>query len=201
MNIFFAKQAIYNSNKKIVAYELLYRNSHKNEFDKKIEENEATYKIIKAISKLGVDEFIKDKRAFINFTEEAILKNYFEDLPKDNVVVEILENVIPTQEILKKISELKSLGYVIALDDVSDNMNYKKFLDYIDIYKIDFISTNKEEREEILKCIRKINAKAKLLAEKIESNEEYKEALEEEYDYYQGFYFSRPIIVDKKIKR
>ncbi|MGL4850825.1 MAG: EAL and HDOD domain-containing protein [Clostridium sp.] len=200
MNVFFAKQAIYNSDKEIVAYELLHRNSYKNEFDKSIEENEATYKIINTISNLGIKEIVKNKRAFINFPEKAILSEMFKDLPKENIVLEILENVVPTSEIIKKICELKDLGYVIALDDVSKSMNYKKFLSYIDIYKIDFTLTTKEERLEILNYIRSVDYNAKFLAEKIENREEYEEALKEKYEYYQGFYFSKPIIVDKEIK-
>ncbi|MGL4875031.1 MAG: EAL and HDOD domain-containing protein [Clostridium sp.] len=200
MNVFFAKQAIYDSDGKIVAYELLYRNSYKNEFDKNIEENEATYKIVNTISSFGIKEIVKNKRAFINFPKKAILNGMFRDLPKENIVLEILENVAPTRDIIKKICELKDLGYVIALDDVSQNMNYKKFLNYVDIYKIDFTLTNREERTEIINYIRSKDYKAEFLAEKIEKKEEYEEALEVGYEYYQGFYFSRPVIVDREVK-
>lgn len=197
MSIFLAKQGIYNSKKQIVAYELLYRNSYKNYYDTSVEENYATLQIVSNILNIGKEKLIEDKKAFINFPKECLINGLVNTLSKDNVVVEILENVKPTKEVKKKIKELKDEGYIIALDDVTLNIMYEEFADLIHIYKIDFIDTTKEDRKEILYRIKNINPKAKFLAEKIESKRDYEEAFYEGYSYFQGYYLSKPIVIQE----
>lgn len=197
MNIFLAKQGIYNRQNEIVAYELLYRNSYKNYYDTNVNGNYATLQVVSNILNIGKENLIENKRAFINFPKECLINGLVNTLSKDNIVVEILENIDPTEEVKKKIKELKDEGYIIALDDVTLNINYMDFAELIDIYKIDFIDTTKKDRKRILSKVRSINPKAEFLAEKIEGKEEYEEAFHEEYSYFQGYYLSKPIVIQE----
>lgn len=195
MNIFLARQAIYDKDSKSIAYELLYRNSNNNEFDFNIDEDEATRKLISNSITIGLKELTQEKIAFINFTKRLLLDEVPSIFDKQKIVIEILESVQPTKEVMMALHKLKRKGYKLALDDVNYSSSYWSFGDLIDIYKIDFISTTKEEREELVESIRILNPGARLLAEKVETQEEYEEAQKAGYTYYQGFLFSKPLMM------
>ena len=195
MNIFLARQAIYDDNCKAIAYELLHRNSKENKFCYDISEDEATIKLISNSVVIGLTELVNDKIAFINFTNQLIIDEFPSLLPKDRVIIEILESVKPTNEVMLVLHKLKGMGYKFALDDVNYSSSFWEFGDLIDIYKIDFLATTKKEREELISSIKLINPNAKLLAEKVEVKEEYEEAKKNGFSYYQGFFFSKPLMM------
>ena len=198
MDIFLARQAIFDSDYKSVAYELLYRNSKENRFDTSVDEDTATMKLISNCVAIGLGELTNEKKAFINFTNGLIKNEFPSILPKDMVVIEILESVKATNEIIIALNNLKNKGYKLALDDVVDDTKYWEFGKIIDIYKIDFRATSKEERISLIKGIRLLNPEAELLAEKVETKEEYEEALKYKYSYTQGYYFSKPLMMAGK---
>lgn len=195
MEIFLARQAIYDKNGDVVAYELLFRDSKENFFPQNIDEEKATLKLISNCGMIGLSKLTNNKRAFVNFPKGVLLKDVVSLLSSESYVVEILENVEPTEEILTYLTELKKKNYILALDDVIDKDTCSKFGDLIDIYKIDFIASNKETRKGIIEEIKRINPKAELLAEKVEDDEDYEEAIKYGYSYFQGYYFSKPVIV------
>lgn len=195
MDIFLARQAIFDSDYKSVAYELLYRNSKENRFDTSMDEDTATMKLISNCVAIGLGELTNDKKAFINFTNGLIKNEFPSILPKDMVVIEVLESVKATNEIIIALNNLKNRGYKIALDDVVEKTKYWEFGKIIDIYKIDFRATNKEERINLIKGIRILNPEAELLAEKVETQEEYEETIKYNYSYTQGYYFSKPLMM------
>ena len=199
MNIFLARQAIYNRSYKVVGYELLFRNSEINRFDTSVNADDATVKLISNCSTIGLNELTNNKRAYINFTKKLLLSGAPNFLPKEKIIIEILEDINPSSKVLSIIREYKNKGYLIALDDVDCNTRYSEFKDLIDIYKIDFIKSTREERAGLIKDILRINPLAKFLAEKVETEDDFKEASSgNRYFYYQGYYFSKPIIVSAK---
>jgi len=198
MEIFLARQAIYNRKNQVVAYELLFRNSNSNAFNGDVNEEKATIKLISNCATIGLSNLTNGKIAFINFPTGVLLKDTICLLEKENIVVEILENVKPTAEILTYLKELKDKDYIIALDDVVINYEYKEFGTLIDVYKIDFIATTKEERAIIIDDIKKINPQGQLLAEKVETDEDYQEALKSNYLYFQGYFFSKPTMISAR---
>jgi len=198
MDIFLARQAIYNRKNQVIAYELLFRNSNANAFMGDVNEEKATIKLISNCATIGLSNLTNGKRAFINFPKGVLLKDTICLLEKKDIVVEILENVRPTKEIISYLRELKNKKYILALDDVVINYRYKEFGTLIDIYKIDFVATTKAERVTILNEIRIINPKGQLLAEKVETKTDYDEALKNNYLYFQGYYFSKPTMISAK---
>lgn len=192
MDIFIARQGIYDKNGKIVAYELLYRNSMENSYNPLIEDEVSTYKVIENISSFGLDILTNKKRAFVNFSEALIMKDIATLLPKENVVIEVLETVNPSEEIINKLLSLKDLGYYIALDDVVEVEHIVKFIGVIDIVKVDFRLATSEARKKIAYICNKYNID--MLAEKVETSEELNEAKELGYIYFQGYYYSKPSI-------
>lgn len=192
MDIFIARQGIYDKNGKVVAYELLYRNSMENSYNPLIEDEVSTYKVIENISSFGLDILTNKKRAFVNFSEALIMKDIATLLPKENVVIEVLETVNPSEEIINKLLSLKDLGYYIALDDVVEVEHIVKFIGVIDIVKVDFRLATSEDRKKIAYICNKYNID--MLAEKVETSEELNEAKGLGYIYFQGYYYSKPSI-------
>lgn len=195
MDIFMARQAIYDNNNESIAYELLHRSTKENKFDTSIDGDSATMKLISNSIAIGLNELTRDKRAFINFTEKLILNEYPTILPKDKIIIEVLESVEATLEIVNMLKGFKEKGYSLALDDVTYNSKYWAFGPVFDIYKIDFKATTVKQRKDIILGIRVFNPKAQFLAEKIETEEEYNEAKSYGYSYYQGYFFSKPIML------
>jgi c-di-GMP-related signal transduction protein len=197
MDIYVARQPIFDINDKAVAYELLYRSSTVNNYQHTNGDQATTDVIVNSFLNIGIKELSNGKPCFINFTEKLLklgVPSYFNPL---SIVVEILETVELNEEILNICKELKAHGYTIALDDffVSQwNDLTIQLLNYIDIIKIDFRSTSRSDRQEMIRFIKDRNIQ--FLAEKVETIEEYLQAKEDGFVYFQGFYFSKPVILN-----
>lgn len=198
MDIFLARQPIYDDDNKAIAYELLHRSSSENKFDFDVSADEATKKLISNTLCIGFDELVEDKMAYINFSSQLILQEVPSVLPSNKIVIEVLEDVEPTKEVKEAIKKLRNKGYLIALDDVTLKSEFWGFGQLIDIYKIDYRATTTIDRAKIIKGINVFNSSAIFLAEKVENIEEYQEALSLGFKYFQGFYFSKPIMMEGK---
>ena len=196
MDVFLARQPILNKFNKLFGYELLFRNSEKNIYQAE-DGDKATIEVIKnSFVNIGIHEVTGGKKAFINFTENILKSDIFMVLPPETVIIEILEDIEPTEEIIDLCKNLKKQGYLIALDDFVYSSKYIKLIDIADIIKVDFKITKGYERR---KVIEKVNSPhIKFIAEKVETMEEFHEAVSFGYTYFQGYYFSRPLIVSGK---
>lgn len=194
MSFYAARQPILNKDKSLFAYELLFRESLKNIFPD-INDDEATAKLIEGLQfNLGLETLTKDSVAFINFTHNSLLEGYPLLLPNDKIVVEVLETAKPSKQLLNACIDLTQKGYVIALDDYEHSKVWIHFFPYISIIKLDYSLTNETQFQEILAAIKPF-PHIKLLAEKIETYDEYQHALQLGCEYFQGYFFSRPEVI------
>lgn len=194
MYFYAARQPILDKNKKLFAYELLFRDSLINIFPN-IDGDEATSKMIEASRfNLGLSEFTAGKPAFINFTLETLSRNYPEILTPEEVVVEILETIKPGKKLLSHCKSLYGKGYTLALDDYIHQNVWVHFYPYIKIIKIDWKGTSLEKIKEIKQAIIDF-PHIQLLAEKVETYEEYEQALALGCELFQGFFFAKPEVV------
>ncbi|MCF2650165.1 EAL and HDOD domain-containing protein [Niallia circulans] len=196
MEVFVARQPLFNRMEEVYGYELLYRHNNMNSFPN-INGDQATAEVlINSFFNIGIDKLSDGKPCFINFTENLLelrLPTYFQ--PRD-IVIEILESVIPSQKIIDICIELKQLGYKLALDDFifdKSNLYSQSLLLLADMIKVDFQQTTKETRSDLETLAKKNNIE--LVAEKLETKEEYEQAKNKGYHYFQGYYFSRPLIM------
>jgi EAL and modified HD-GYP domain-containing signal transduction protein len=194
VSFYVARQAILNRNKELYAYELLFRDSLENTFPN-INGNEATAKLIDGLEfNLGLHSLTEGSLAFINFTHDSLIQGYPLLLPCEQIVVEILETVKPGKKLLTACVDLQEKGYTIALDDYQHDPIWWNFFPYIDIIKIDYSLTSKAQFKEILATLVPF-PHIKLLAEKIETYEEYHHALDIGCEYFQGYFFSKPEVI------
>lgn len=197
MSFYAARQPILNADKTLFAYELLFRDSLENSFPKNIDDDQATNHMLDGLlSSLGscLGSIAQDKPAFINFTHETLLNRFPLMLPQEQVVIEVLETVKPGKKLLAVIEELKSNNYIVALDDYEHQPVWRHFYPFVDIIKIDFTLTSIDEIKQIIKDISQF-PHIKLLAEKIETYDEFNQALELGFCYFQGYFFSRPEVI------
>jgi c-di-GMP-related signal transduction protein len=195
MDIYIGRQPILDKSENIIAYELLYRNSTSNWYEG-LDHDSATIDVmVNTFASMGFKEVGERKKCFINFTENLLLKRIPTYIPPEYIVVEILETVSLTDEIVDVCKELKSKGYTIALDDVIEENNFSSLLPYVDIIKIDFL---KMKIDEIKEMLLKYKNEFKFLAEKIETRSQFDEAKAMGFDYFQGYFFSKPIILQGK---
>lgn len=194
MSFYAARQPILNRDKSLFAYELLFRQSLENVFPK-INDNQATAKLIEGLQfNLGLETLTQGTLAFINFTHDTLLNGYPLLLPKEQIVVEILETAKPGKRLLQACVELKEKGYILALDDYEHDPLWRHFFPYIDIIKIDYALSSEDQIKQILEEV-KPYPNIKLLAEKVETYTEYQHALEIGCEYFQGYFFSKPEVI------
>ncbi|MCD8502740.1 MAG: HDOD domain-containing protein [Bacillaceae bacterium] len=196
MNIFVARQPILTVDEEVIAYELLYRMSEENRFDQVDGDLATTDLLINSFLGFEEERLSSGKKLFINFTRKLLIKNVPHLLNKDKIVVEILEGIDADDEVLSAIKGLKRAGYTIALDDFVLTERNKGLLAFADMIKVDFIHTSADERAQIIRLAKFYNIQ--MLAEKVETRQDFETAIREGFEYFQGYFFSEPVILRMK---
>lgn len=196
MDIFVARQPIFDQQQNVYAYELLFRSSLANVFTH-ADPNQASSTVMSnSFFMMGIDTVTGGKKAFLNLTHDLLVQEYVTLLPKEVAVVEILETVDPTPEVVASCKKLKAAGYLIALDDFVDKAEYAPLLELADIIKVDVLATNAEEQHALMR--RLTSKRLRFLAEKVETHEAFQAAVKLGYTYFQGYFFSKPTILTGK---
>jgi len=196
MDIYVARQPIFNKKKKIHGYELLFRDGVSNVFPD-IDGHTATSKILShSFISMGMDIITGGKTAFINFTDQLLVNKIPLLFPKNKLTVEILEDVEATEPVVQACRELRRKGYQLALDDFFYRNDLEPLMALAGIIKIDFILTSGDELADLVDKL--IPLKVKLLAEKVETHDEFRQALDMGFEYFQGYFFSKPEILKGK---
>ncbi len=193
---FLARQPILDRNQDLIAYELLFRSAAVGPANITTDLS-ATASVIAHASQLGLEKVIGDSLGYLNVDAAVLMSDIFEFLPREKVVLEIVETMKVTDEILVRISELVQGGFTFALDDViTDSEDVQKLLPLVDIVKFDL-------RDMPLSALLKLTPQfklsgKKLLAEKVETLEQFKICLDLGFDYFQGYYFAKPAVMSGK---
>lgn len=195
MDVFIARQPIFDRRQKVYAYELLYRSGTENSSSFKSGDSATSNVVITSLT-MGSDTLTEGHRAFINFTETLIKDEVPKLFSPEYLVVELLENIIPDEALVQRVKELKALGYMIALDDYIASYEYDELVELADIIKVDFVDTTQTERWRMSERFRDMDKK--LLAEKVETVEEFDEAFQLGFHYFQGYFFAKPRIMKGK---
>jgi EAL and modified HD-GYP domain-containing signal transduction protein len=196
MNFYVARQPILNREKSLIGYELLFRDGLQNVFPH-INPHEATSKLVaESHFHLGLDNITGEVPAFINFPEISLMVKVPELLPQDQVIIELLEQITPSEALLQTCKELKKKGYRIALDDFVMSHDWSRILPFVDIVKIDFRDNSEDQIRNL--CAELEPFTLKLLAEKVETYDEFEFAMSLGFDYFQGYFFSAPEVLQSR---
>jgi c-di-GMP-related signal transduction protein len=186
---YLARQPILNRARELFAYELLFRNGLQNSCDG-LDLELASTSVLDTSFLIGFDKITAGHLMFINCPRDFLLRDYIALFPPSSVVVEILENTKPDQEVIEACQRLKQKGYTIALDDFVDSPDWAPLVALADILKVDFRLTHPNEQRAIVS--RYAGKKIRMLAEKVETQEEYAAAMQMGYSLFQGYFFCRP---------
>ena len=200
MDIFVARQPIFDRQQRIYGYELLYRAGMDNFFNA-ANPDDATLAVIRNVMLvLGSENLSGGKRVFVNFTKSLLLSETPSFLPKNRSVIEILEDVEVDEELLAVCQDLKNHGYQLALDDfIWEGNEPNPLTEVVHFIKVDFRNTLPQDRKAIAEFFNRKDVE--LLAEKTETRQEFQEALAMGFSYFQGYFFSKPEIISGKVFR
>lgn len=194
MDVFVARQAILNRQKDLYAYELLFRsNQEKNSFDGTDSSSATRQVIANTLFSAGLEELLCGKRAFINFDRNLLLSDCLAILPKETLVIEILESVEPDEEVVAACARLCESGYTIALDDFVYHPKFDPMIRNAHFIKVDMTLTPRPEQKRLVEKYGKQGIR--MLAEKVETIEEFEWARSIGFDYFQGYFFAKPVVV------
>jgi c-di-GMP-related signal transduction protein len=189
-SIFVARQPIFQKDLSLYGYELLFRSGPSGVFDC-ADATQATLRLISnTFLSIGAEQLLGKRLGFINFDRTMLIADYAVMLPKESVVIEILESVEQDAEVVAACRKLKSCGYMLALDDFAGDESSQPLTALADIIKVDFRSTRRSERHALLS--RYEGRGITMVAEKIESAAEFREARETGFALFQGYVFGRP---------
>ena len=171
-----------------IADELLYRANNFIESATVIDDVQATARACAvAVYEIGLDDLCGPKSLFINASEGWLINPDLTGLPSQRIVIEILENTPATKEVLHALKNFKQLGYTLALDDfVLDSQN-QAFLPFCDIIKFDI--SNKIPEKLVKKLI---EGGFTLLAERVETREDFEYCKLLGFSLFQGYFYERP---------
>ncbi len=188
--MYIARQAIFNRDLKVYGYELLYRSNKDAKGFSGASSNVATASVIAGTFENGVGLIADKKKAFINFDEEML----FSDLPyllkSNELVIENLETVQGTPPVVRRVKKLRKDGYSIALDDFVHSYDEYPLVPYANIIKYDLMATPLDRIEPDVK--KALDSGKILLAEKVETREEFEKAKEMGFHLFQGYFFQKP---------
>jgi EAL and modified HD-GYP domain-containing signal transduction protein len=188
---FVARQPILDRSQNVFGYELLFRNGVEDYFN--ADPELAARSTLDSSLLYGINMLCDRRRAFVNCTREVLFKDLITLLPPHQTVAEILETVEPEDRVIAACKRLKAAGYLIALDDFAPNDPRIPLVEFADIIKVDIRATRPEERAGMM---RRFGSPAcKMLAEKLETPHEYRQARDMGFVYFQGYFFCRPEIV------
>ena len=186
-----ARQPILDLHGKVHGYELLFRNGPQAMFSG--DGNLATRTMIDNAVLFGLGRLTGHLPAFINCTEEALTGRLVHVLPAGMTILEILETLDPTPELVKACQRLKAAGFRLALDDFTWRPGFEPLIEIADYIKVDFLLSNERDRRDLLRRLRGVTVA--LVAEKIETQEQYRQACDEGFTLMQGYYFCRPVLL------
>ncbi|KDC55471.1 EAL and HDOD domain-containing protein [Pseudoalteromonas sp. S3431] len=187
-----ARQPIFNAEKEVFAYELLYRNSSNNAFPVGTSDEHATSRLFfNTLMLVGAEKLTAHQLAFINLSTDALLDDFPKLLNPEMTVIEIVERTVNIDEVAKRVTSLKKEGYTFALDDYDGDAKWEPLLALVSYIKI-------EADEPIIKTnmhVKKLKRKyphCKIIVERIETHEQFKVLKTAGCDLFQGFFFARP---------
>jgi c-di-GMP-related signal transduction protein len=194
--IFLGRQPILDRDQRLVAYELLFRSGHVNASDV-TDDLQATASVINhAFSEMGIQAVLGPHRGFINVSADMLHSDMIELLPREQVVLELLETIEINDDIVSRCHELRKKGFSLALDDFVFDDAYLPLLGIVDIVKIDLLLHDPDELRNAVQRLKQWPVR--LLAEKVDSAEQAQYCMELGFDLFQGYYFAKPSILSVK---
>lgn len=199
-SVYVARQIILDSQEQVFGYELLFRNPEQRSISIDNDLHATTEVLLNTMNSIGMRKMIGDKWGFVNVNEKVLQQRVYETLEKERFILELLESTEVTPELVKQVKFMREEGYTFAIDDFIFEPNmieaFKPLFPYISIIKVDLSSNPFELLRSSLGVVK--GHDIKLLAEKVETRREFDICKSLGFDYFQGYFFSRPEVMEGK---
>lgn len=193
---FLGRQPILDRDQRIAGYELLFRSSDASYADIDDFSMASARVILNTLTEFGIEEILGKHKGFFNVDTEMLMSDHLELLPRNQVVIELLETIEVTESVIDRCHDLKKKGFVLALDDNIYSPVSIPFYETVDIVKVDILQIPLQELPGMVKRLK--NWPLTLLAEKVETSEQLSLCKEIGFELYQGYYFARPSVIQQK---
>lgn len=198
MYAYIARQPIYNLNKEIRSYELLYRDARSGNVSNFTDGDAATRSVLsEAMSLFGLSKLTNGHMAYIHFTKNLILNDFVRLADPKEVAVEVMADITVDAVVTRKLEELRKLGYTLVLEDYDGHGKYNPILPLINIVRVDFRRFGREDLRRFSRKLKKVPVT--MLAEKIETQSDFNAAKDMGFLLFQGYYFEKPRLMNKRI--
>jgi len=193
VEVFVARQPIFDRNRKVWGYELLFRSAASQTRFDGTEATSATRQVISnGMLSIGFDKLLRGKHACINFGREMLLQDLYTSLPHQTTVIELTEDIEPDEEVVAAVKRMRAQGYRIALDDFRACPQMEPLVELANMIKVEMV-TPKPQQEAM---VREFHDRGiRMLSEKVETDVDFRWALRAGYDYFQGNFFSCPVVM------
>ncbi len=194
MEYFLARQPIFDPKMKVIGYELFSYDGFDNLIPMDTKEDQFTSKVItKSFLLVNTESLTGGKKAFIRFSRNLLVNEIATLLDKDLIAIELSDNIPPDEKVLAACQKFKDSGYLMVLDDFNFQFSQMPFLQFADMVKVDSGKTGSDVKKSVVERLKSKNIKSLMM--NVESEEEFKEAVELGYDYFQGNFFRKPFII------
>jgi len=189
--VFIARQPIFNKNLDVAYYELLHRSDADADVARVVDQELATSELlVNSLIEIGLEHIVGDKRAFVNLTREYIVGDWALPLEPRHIGIELLENETPDALLVDALRYRSGQGFALALDDFIYESRYDPLLEVVDIVKLDVLELGETGLRDQLALLKRFPVR--LLAEKVETKAQFDLCRSLGFDYFQGFFISRP---------
>lgn len=200
MEIFLARQPIFDRQLHVVGYELLYRASHVNSAAGIRDANAASMQVlVNAFSEIGLEKITSGLPALVNITQDILTQGLLPKGLQKLLIPEVLEDVVVDDTVVQEVKNLLALGYRIALDDFIYKDHWKPLIPQASFIKLDVRQLKPEGvKDQMAKLCAVADVSGKLLAEKVETHEEFELYRALGFDYFQGYFLCKPHVMSTK---
>jgi len=196
--VFIGRQPIMDVKQHIIGYELLFR--HSADADSAVFEDElkaCSNVLVNTMGDMDVQWLLGDKLAFINVNEAMLMSEFIELMPPQRTTLEILRSVVASEAVIERCRELSKLGYKIALDNPQLSTQLEPLTEFANFIKIDSLIVSQQDARKLFQKYASPNVQ--MVAEKIETLEQFEAYKEIGFRRFQGFYFARPETFTAKV--
>lgn len=198
MDVFVGRQPIYGRALEVFGYELLYRDARDALSAEFSDGDHVTSQVLSvAMAEIGLRQIVGERRAFVNFTEGFLSGRFAFPSGMDQLVVEVLEDVPITDEVMRGVAELREQGHLIALDDFVPGGKHMRLLPHVDLVKLDYRVLDEQRLAQVVRALKQ--RELSVVVEKIESQEEFEFCRKVDVDYFQGYFLAKPKIIHGKV--
>jgi c-di-GMP-related signal transduction protein len=190
------RQPILDRDQRITAYELLFRAPGEDRANITDPVAATATVILGTLSGFGVEQVLGKHQGFVNIDEGLLFDDTLELLPRESVVLELLESIRPTEAVVRRCEELRARGWKLGLDDHEYAREFEPLYPLMDVVKIDLTITSLETIGPALAALQR--HPVRLLAEKVETRQEFQLCHDLGFDLFQGYYFARPATMTRR---